>query len=131
MEQAQETASKIEAELKDLKATLKNIQDARPFDQLTVDEVIAARPEIAKTVEEMVKKGKYETPGYHEKFGSESAELSSLMNLTCFGSRDDMLTIPHFSPRFSRPQRDLDADKCITRDPIYTHCLEAQIRFGG
>ncbi|PWN46402.1 putative ATP7-F1F0-ATPase complex, FO D subunit [Ceraceosorus guamensis] len=70
VEQAQATASKIESELKDLKATLKNIEDARPFDQLTVGEVIAARPEIGKTVEEMVKKGKWTVPGYDEKFGN-------------------------------------------------------------
>nr|CDI57155.1 probable ATP7-F1F0-ATPase complex, FO D subunit [Melanopsichium pennsylvanicum 4] len=71
IEQAQATASKIEAELKDLKATLKNIEDARPFDQLTVNDVVAARPEIGRTVDEMVKKGKWTTPGYDEKFGSE------------------------------------------------------------
>lgn len=71
MEQARAAASKIEAELKDLKATLKNIQDARPFDQLTVDDVVAARPEIGRTVDEMVKKGKWTTPGYDDKFGSE------------------------------------------------------------
>lgn len=70
VEQATATASKIESELKDLKATLKNIEDARPFDQLTVAEVIAARPEIGKTVEEMVKKGKWSVPGYEEKFGN-------------------------------------------------------------
>ncbi|EPQ27738.1 uncharacterized protein PFL1_04875 [Pseudozyma flocculosa PF-1] len=72
-EQAQATATKIEAELKDLKATLKNIEEARPFNQLTTDDVIAARPEIGKTVEEMVKKGKWTTPGYEEKFGSLAA----------------------------------------------------------
>lgn len=71
VEQAQATSSKIEAELKDLKSTLKNIEDARPFDQLTVDDVVAARPEIGRTVDEMVKKGKWTTPGYDEKFGSE------------------------------------------------------------
>lgn len=70
VEQAQASSDKIEAELKDLKATLKNIEDARPFDQLTVDEVIAARPEIGQTVEAMVKQGKWTTPQYTEKFGS-------------------------------------------------------------
>ncbi|PWY98411.1 putative ATP7-F1F0-ATPase complex, FO D subunit [Testicularia cyperi] len=73
IEQAQATSAKIEAELKDLKATLKNIEDARPFDQLTVDDVVAARPEIGKTVDEMIKKGKWTTPGYDEKFGNLSA----------------------------------------------------------
>ncbi|CAD6890618.1 unnamed protein product [Tilletia controversa] len=73
VEQAKATEAKIESELKDLKATLKNIEDARPFDQLTTDDVIAARPEIGKTVEEMVKKGKWTVPGYTEKFGSLAA----------------------------------------------------------
>ncbi|CCF48471.1 hypothetical protein NDA11_006235 [Ustilago hordei] len=73
VEQAQASSSKIEAELKDLKSTLQNIQDARSFDQLTVDDVVAARPEIGRTVDEMVKKGKWTTPGYDEKFGNLSA----------------------------------------------------------
>ncbi|KAI3614633.1 hypothetical protein CBS9595_003904 [Malassezia furfur] len=68
--QAQESAKKIEAELKDLKETLSNIENARPFDQLTATDVINARPEIAKTIEAMVKKGKWTLPGYDEKFGS-------------------------------------------------------------
>lgn len=71
VEQAQASSDKIETELKDLKATLKNIEDARPFEQLTVDDVIAARPEIRETVEAMVKQGKWTTPQYTEKFGSE------------------------------------------------------------
>lgn len=33
---AKETESKIDEELKDLQATLSNIEDARPFDELTV-----------------------------------------------------------------------------------------------
>ncbi|PWN33384.1 putative ATP7-F1F0-ATPase complex, FO D subunit [Meira miltonrushii] len=70
VEQAQASSDKIEAELKDLKATLKNIEDARPFDQLSVDDVIAARPEIGQTVEAMVKAGKWTTPQYAEKFGN-------------------------------------------------------------
>ncbi|WFD35131.1 hypothetical protein MCUN1_001980 [Malassezia cuniculi] len=69
--QAEESAVKLEAELKDLKATLSNIEEARPFDQLTSEDVVAARPEIGKTVEEMVKKGKWSLPGYAEKFGTD------------------------------------------------------------
>ncbi|WFD07477.1 ATP synthase d subunit [Malassezia vespertilionis] len=67
---AEESATKIEAELKDLKETLNNIEGARPFDQLTATDVLAARPEIAKTIEEMMKKGKWSVPGYEEKFGT-------------------------------------------------------------
>lgn len=70
VEQAQASATKVEAELKDLKETLSNIEGARPFDQLTAGDIIAARPEIGKTIEEMVKKGKWSLPGYEEKFGS-------------------------------------------------------------
>lgn len=36
IESAKQAATKIEAELGDLSSTLKNIEDARPFDQLTV-----------------------------------------------------------------------------------------------
>ncbi|WFD41513.1 ATP synthase d subunit [Malassezia psittaci] len=70
IQQAEEAAAKIETELKDLKETLSNIENARPFDQLTATDVINARPEIAKAIEEMVKKGKWSLPGYEEKFGS-------------------------------------------------------------
>ncbi|ODN83370.1 hypothetical protein L202_01522 [Cryptococcus amylolentus CBS 6039] len=66
---AKETVSKISAEESSLQATLSNIKDARPFEDLTVDEVAKARPEIAKAVETMVKKGKWTVPGYREKFG--------------------------------------------------------------
>ena len=51
VKQAQESSAKLEAELKDLKETLNNIEGARPF-------------------EEMVKKGKWTVPGYDEKFGN-------------------------------------------------------------
>ncbi|KAH9024569.1 ATP synthase d subunit [Lactarius pseudohatsudake] len=66
---AKETEVKIDVELKDLQATLSNIQDARPFEDLTVDEVGQAHPRILETVENMVKKGKWTVPGYKEKFG--------------------------------------------------------------
>jgi len=66
---AKETEAKIDVELKDLQATLANIQDARPFEDLTVEEVGQAHPRILETVENMVKKGKWTVPGYKEKFG--------------------------------------------------------------
>ncbi|WVN86659.1 uncharacterized protein L203_101828 [Cryptococcus depauperatus CBS 7841] len=66
---AKETLHKITAEESSLQATLSNIKDARPFEDLTVDEVAKARPEITKAVETMVKKGKWTVPGYREKFG--------------------------------------------------------------
>lgn len=66
---AKETEQLVASELSALQETLKNIESARPFDQLTVDELVKARPEIDAKVEEMVKKGKWEVPGYKEKFG--------------------------------------------------------------
>lgn len=67
---AKETEQLVANELSTLKETLQNIENARPFDELTVDELIKAKPEIDQKVEEMVKKGKWEVPGYTEKFGS-------------------------------------------------------------
>jgi F-type H+-transporting ATPase subunit d len=66
---AQETERHIEQELKDLQATLANIEDARPFEDLTVQDVGTAHPRITEAVENMVKKGKWSVPGYKEKFG--------------------------------------------------------------
>ncbi|KIO23219.1 hypothetical protein M407DRAFT_244855 [Tulasnella calospora MUT 4182] len=66
---AEETAQKIDAELKDLQATLANIEEARPFEELTVDDVGLARPEVLKATETMISKGKWSVPGYKEKFG--------------------------------------------------------------
>ncbi|OBZ71814.1 ATP synthase subunit d, mitochondrial [Grifola frondosa] len=66
---AKETTDKIDVELKELQATLANIEDARPFEDLTVEEVGEAHPRIVEAVENMIKKGKWTVPGYKEKFG--------------------------------------------------------------
>jgi len=66
---AEETKSVVDKELGDLNKTLKNIQDARPFSDLTVDEVVEAQPEIDKRTEQLVSKGRWAVPGYKEKFG--------------------------------------------------------------
>ncbi|QLG74706.1 hypothetical protein HG535_0H00310 [Zygotorulaspora mrakii] len=66
---AKETEQLVASELKALQETLKNIESARPFDELTVDELAKAKPEIDAKVEEMVKRGKWDVPGYKEKFG--------------------------------------------------------------
>lgn len=109
MKQAQESATKLEAELKDLKETLSNIEGARPFDQLTTADVIAARPEIAKTVEEMVKKGKWTLPGYDEKFGS-----------MYFEYEERMTNIPH------RPCSDvIDSSIEYMKAPYQLVCTES------
>ena len=54
----------MDKELGDLNKTLKNIQDARPFSDLTVDEVVEAQPEIDKRTEQLVSKGRWAVPGY-------------------------------------------------------------------
>ncbi|KAI9890263.1 MAG: ATP synthase d subunit [Vezdaea aestivalis] len=66
---AEETKGKVDMELKDLDKTLKNIEEARPFDEITVDEVVAARPDIEERTVQLVSKGRWSVPGYKEKFG--------------------------------------------------------------
>ncbi|KAH7869024.1 ATP synthase d subunit [Lentinula edodes] len=66
---AKETEEKIDVELRDLQATLANIEEARPFQDLTVLDIGEAHPRIIETVETMMKKGKWSVPGYKEKFG--------------------------------------------------------------
>ncbi|CAO3607488.1 unnamed protein product [Cunninghamella blakesleeana] len=69
VQKAQSTVQQIDAELKDLEATLSNIQNSRPIDQLTVDDIITAKPDLTTNVEKMLKEGKFTVPGYKEKFG--------------------------------------------------------------
>ncbi|MCJ1262411.1 ATP synthase d subunit [Lobaria immixta] len=66
---AEETKEKVDVELLHLEATLKNIEEARPWEDLTVDEVVAAAPEIDARTEDMVSRGKWMPAGYKEKFG--------------------------------------------------------------
>jgi F-type H+-transporting ATPase subunit d len=69
IENAKLTEKSVLEEIKQLQVTLKDIETARPFDQLTVDDVAAARPDLDEKVDYMVKNGKWEVPGYKEKFG--------------------------------------------------------------
>ncbi|KAI9203896.1 uncharacterized protein BJ171DRAFT_508605 [Polychytrium aggregatum] len=66
---AQKTAAKINAELVELKQLLTHIETARPVDQLTVDDVAQALPELDQTVAKMVKRGQWTIPGYYERYG--------------------------------------------------------------
>ncbi|MCJ1481103.1 ATP synthase d subunit [Schaereria dolodes] len=66
---AEETKGLVDKELGDLAKTLKNIEEARPFEDLTVDEVVAARPDIDERTSQLVSKGRWQVPGYKEKFG--------------------------------------------------------------
>ncbi|RKU43608.1 ATP synthase d subunit [Coniochaeta pulveracea] len=66
---AEATKHKVDLELKDLEKTLKNIEEARPFEDLTVDEIAAAEPSIDEKTSKLVSKGRWSVPGYKEKFG--------------------------------------------------------------
>lgn len=78
VEQAKATVEKISAEEDSLNATLSNIKDARPFEDLTVDEVGSAQPQITQAVETMIKKGKWTVPGYR---------VSTSLTLLCMSGR--------------------------------------------
>ncbi|KAF3768652.1 hypothetical protein M406DRAFT_71638 [Cryphonectria parasitica EP155] len=66
---AEATKEKVDLELKDLEKTLQNIEQARSFEELTVDEVAAAEPSIDEKTSKLVSKGRWGVPGYKEKFG--------------------------------------------------------------
>ncbi|CAO3683504.1 unnamed protein product [Umbelopsis ramanniana] len=65
---AENTVQQIDAELKDLNATLANIGNLA-IENLTVDDIVAAKPELIQDVEKSLQKGQYTVPGYKEKFG--------------------------------------------------------------
>ncbi|OZJ04232.1 hypothetical protein BZG36_04234 [Bifiguratus adelaidae] len=69
VERAQNTVKQVESELADLNQALKDIESTRPVEQLTVDDVLIAKPDLNEKVERMLQKGKWSVPGYKEKFG--------------------------------------------------------------
>ncbi|KAJ3415821.1 ATP synthase d subunit [Chytridiales sp. JEL 0842] len=79
---AEKTAAKINVELKELNELLTNIETARPVDQLTVEDVAHAYPELDNTVAKMAKRGQWIVPGYYERFGQFSIELNTTTNST-------------------------------------------------
>ncbi|KAJ5980205.1 ATP synthase subunit d [Penicillium waksmanii] len=62
VQNAEQTKGKIDSELINLQKTLDNIETARPFEDLTVDEVAAAQPEIDEKTSSLVSKGKWMPP---------------------------------------------------------------------
>ncbi|EGV62664.1 hypothetical protein CANTEDRAFT_115243 [Yamadazyma tenuis ATCC 10573] len=69
IENAKLTEKSVLDEINQLNTTLKDIENSRPFDQLTVDDVAKARPDLDDKVNYMIKNGKWNVPGYKEKFG--------------------------------------------------------------
>ncbi|SPN99787.1 probable ATP synthase subunit d, mitochondrial [Cephalotrichum gorgonifer] len=61
---AEATKDQVNMELQDLEKTLKNIEEARPFEDLTVDEIAAAEPSIDEKTAKLVAKGRWVVPGY-------------------------------------------------------------------
>lgn len=66
---AKATEAKVKAELVELGDLLKNIETARPLEELTVDEVVKILPEIDTHTAALAKRGQWIVPGYYEKFG--------------------------------------------------------------
>jgi hypothetical protein len=64
MKNAEATKGKVEVELRSLEKALGDIEGARGWDEITVDEVAKAAPEIDEYTERMVKKGRWMPPGY-------------------------------------------------------------------
>ncbi|KAJ1800575.1 ATP synthase d subunit [Coemansia sp. RSA 2399] len=64
---AEQYVKETQASLSDLSETVRNIDQARPITQLTIDDVVKAKPEVVQRTEEMVKKGQFTVDGYDEK----------------------------------------------------------------
>ncbi|KAL9010959.1 MAG: hypothetical protein Q9173_004152 [Seirophora scorigena] len=61
---AEETRGVVEKELGALERTLANIEGARSWEDLDVDDVVAAAPEIERRTEQMVERGRWMPRGY-------------------------------------------------------------------
>ncbi|KAL8826096.1 MAG: hypothetical protein Q9191_004013, partial [Dirinaria sp. TL-2023a] len=61
---AEETKAKVDGELKTLDVALKNIQNTRPWEDISLNEIVAAKPELEKKTIELVSRGRWGVPGY-------------------------------------------------------------------
>ncbi|ROT37645.1 NAC-domain-containing protein [Sodiomyces alkalinus F11] len=66
---AESTKEQVGLELKDLEKTLANIETARPFEDLTTEDIGKAAPIVEQKTAELVSKGRWSVPGYKERFG--------------------------------------------------------------
>lgn len=80
---AEETKGKVEIELKSLEKALGDIEGARGWDEMTVDEVVKAAPEIDEYTERLVKKGRWMPPGYLVS-GGESVMFGMCWLMMCY-----------------------------------------------
>lgn len=70
IENAEATQAKVQDELAALQETLQNIKSARAFEELVIEDMTKAVPEIDQKVEELVKRGRWDVPRHDETFGS-------------------------------------------------------------
>ena len=73
VDSARKASTTVGQELESLQGTLKDIESARSFDELTTGDVAKARPQLTKTTEALLKNGRWSIPGYSERFGNLSA----------------------------------------------------------
>lgn len=76
---AEETKSKVEVELRSLEKALGDIEGARQWEEITVDEIVEAAPEIDKYTEELVKKGRWMPPGYQVCLSNSSIRIELII----------------------------------------------------
>ena len=82
MKNAETTKDKVEVELRSLEKALGDIEGARGWDEVTVDEVAKAAPEIDEYTERMVKKGRWMPPGYLVRCGLRCFSDATLTSMT-------------------------------------------------
>lgn len=90
---AEATKEKVDLELKDLEKTLKNIEEARPFEDLTVDDVAAAEPSIDEKTSKLVSKGRWSVPGYKVRFISLLFRPTDERSADCGNRRDSATSL--------------------------------------
>jgi hypothetical protein len=88
------TKETVDLELQDLEKTLKNIDEARPFEDLTVDEVAAAESSIDEKTSKLVSKGRWSVPGYKVRQTLGDTTMFAFYALYAFHCSRNILTIP-------------------------------------
>ncbi|WEW61481.1 ATP synthase d subunit [Emydomyces testavorans] len=108
---AEMTKGKVEEELRYLEKTLENIESARPWEDLTVDDVVAAQPEIDKKTAELVKRGIWMPPGYKVRVPPFlHGKIIPDVDLYCYDRRNTAI-----SPSFKIPYLDLFDGAAVPR----------------
>ncbi|KAJ1499107.1 ATP synthase d subunit [Coelomomyces lativittatus] len=69
LEKAAETERQLQEQLKDLNETLKNIKEARPVEELSMEDIVQAVPSIDATVTQRSKNHDWIHKDFEKKFG--------------------------------------------------------------